>query len=125
MEGLGAGTACIDTLLHIAKLFARSRTLDTNFFAFLADMLGVLRLQEHEMRGRTANFCTGHHQTKMGRFDMPPADFKAMTHGTPKACLIAAQAPFDAEFHPSIHLLHFTLLTVLNRPVSATIGLHL
>ena len=59
MEGLGAGTARIDTLLHIAKLFARSRTLDTNFFAYLADMLGVLRLQEHEMRGHPANFCSG------------------------------------------------------------------
>jgi hypothetical protein len=66
-------------------------------------MLMVRGVDEHEVRGGSADFRTRHHQAEVSRLEVLPARFKAMIHRRGEAGFVARQAVLDAAVHFLVH----------------------
>ncbi len=113
----GALSAGLNAILHSADALAVLGTFGADLGAFLADVLMVGRVQQHEMRRGPADFGAGHHQAEMRGFGVLASDLQAMGHRHAEARLLAAQAVVDAALHVLAHL-HgsLPLVEVLRRP---------
>jgi hypothetical protein len=67
-------------LVHVADPFAVLCALFANLRAFATGVLVMRRTEQHEMRGRSANFRAGHHQAKVCWLEMFTAHFEAVRH---------------------------------------------
>jgi hypothetical protein len=86
----------LNAISHAADAFAVLRAFQADLSAFPANMGMVGRADQHEVGGRPANLCAGHHQREMLLLHVLAAHLETVSHGGGKTELIAAQAFVDA-----------------------------
>jgi hypothetical protein len=97
--GAGAPSALSYALVHTVEPLTILGALLTDFRTFAARVPVMRGAYQHEMCGGAADFCAGHHQSKVFRFDVVSARLKAMVHGSAKANSIASETSLDAVAH--------------------------
>lgn len=78
---LRTATASRYTRLHVPDALTILGALSADFGALSADVLMMLRTNEHEMSRGPADFRAGHHEPEMLRLGMFAAHFQAVPHG--------------------------------------------
>ena len=85
--------------MHVANALTILCTLRADFGALAADVLVMLRTDEHEMGRGSADFSAGHHKPEMLRLGVFATHLQAVVHRSRGAFLVAGQAVVDAGFH--------------------------
>lgn len=104
-----AAPAGLSAFLHVADSTTIVSAKLADFSTFSAHPLVMGSVDEHEVRGRAAHFCTRHHESEMLRFNVLAALLQAMCHGRTDAHLITAQTLVDAVLQIMTDLVHVLL----------------
>ena len=119
-----ATSASLDAVFHVPEFLAVRCALVANLGAFFAEMLGVLRIHQHEVCSGAADFCASCHQAKVFRFDMLAACLKAMGHCHAETRLVATQTLLNASRGILVVVTHGDILAIAINATKQNASVH-
>lgn len=108
--GISATLTRVRAILHATHLEAIGGALITDFGADFTECLGVIRVDQHQMCRRAADFGARHHEPEVLGLDVLSADLQTVRHGRVQARLIAGRTGFDAGSRDWCAVIHGSYL---------------